>query len=92
MPLTRKRATIWTCSDGTEHTDFVAAAEHEQELDLRKHLNALLDPNSADGDISVETVVDILITQRKTLAKLFSKSRTTFRREAVPADRETGKS
>lgn len=86
MPLTRKRATIWTCSDGTEHTDFVKAAEHQHALDVCKRLHDILDPRSAYGDIDLERTIEVLMEHRAELGKLFSKTRSVYKREATPAD------
>lgn len=97
MPLTRKRATIWTCSDGSEHTDFIAAAELEARIQAREYVLNILD----DFDFSNESkshhevagmIFASLWAKRENIAKHFSRSRAAFRREAVPADREAGKS
>lgn len=90
MPLTRKRATIWTCSDGTEHTDFGEAAEHEHEIQVKARLAEILaDAIDSRDDLDIDQACDALFKNKRELGELFKKSRVAFKREAVPADRST---
>lgn len=88
MPLTRKRATIWTSSDGAEFQSFKEAADHEHMLTIRKVIAGLLDEHASYGEIDVMTAVDTIIANWPALDKLFRKSRTAYKKEARPASVE----
>lgn len=80
MPLTRKRATIWTCSDGQDFLDIEDAAHHESWLKFYKIVHEAL-PHLDDSEI------DNLWELRNELRYALHFTKTAFRREAVPADR-----
>lgn len=85
MPLTRKRATLWTASDGKTFEDFTEAAQYEHEQQVYSRLIEIFGP---DLDWSSQELIHKLLEYREEIGKLFTKTRTAFRREARPANVE----
>ena len=88
MPLTRKRATIWTCSDGNEYADFREAARHELECEIRAYVALKLGTAVCDS-FNAGDFADFLIENKEELGAMCVKSQVAFKREAQPADRKT---
>lgn len=88
MPLTRSRVTQWTCSDGQTFTDVKQAADHERSLSFCNTMFEILKKHTALATDDIREVVACFYQHQDKLAAELRKSRTSFRREAKPADRE----
>ena len=84
MPLTRKRATIWTCSDGKDFTDFKLAAGHERDLQLENLIYQIFPSSEYDP----REIFEKLLEHHEEIWKAMNRPFTSFRKEALPANVE----
>lgn len=80
MPLTRKRATIWTCSDGKEFTSILEAVDHDRWLQFSRIIEE--SGVGRGGDWSPDAILNALWDRREDLRLCLTYGVTKARKSA----------
>jgi hypothetical protein len=83
MPLTRKRATIWTTDDGKQFTDIGDAVEHDRWLQFHRIVTSQCFQGASADDVAEQ-----LWEVRDDLRKALNYGVTQARKQSRPADVE----